>query len=161
VVARFDPRAAVEPVYRLVRCSVLPTGSEAEVLAEERRTREVFGAPDGVLCESYQCADLVGKLDGATLEAPTAQRQQALFGRLYRLFAEARIGFPASAGIDPRTGAGGLLKGELVAFEYDAEREGLTRFGTQSGHDDTVYSLAWSCEAASATVPAGYGLAFM
>lgn len=146
VCARFDVPSG-EPQFRVLRCAVLPTGAEAEVLTEDRRTRETFGEPAGLLCESYQCADLVGKLRGATLEAPTSQRQQALFGRLHRLFTERRIGFPAEAGVDPRTGAPVLLKAELVGFEYDAEREGLTKFGTQSGHDDTTYSLAWACEA--------------
>jgi len=146
VCARFDVPEG-EPVFRLVRCAVQKTGSEGEVLTEDRRTREVFGQPAAVLLESYGCSDLAGRIDGATLEHPTAQRQQGLFNRLSRLFVEGRIGFPADAGTDPRSGAGGLLKAELVAFEYDAEREGLTRFGTQSGHDDTCYSLAWSCEA--------------
>jgi len=150
VTARFDVDRDC-PLFRVVRCAVLPTGSEAEVLAEDRRTRAVFGSVAAVMVEAYQGADLAGRVNGATLEHPTTQRQQGLFGRLFRLFEEGRIGFPMDAGTDPKTGAPGLLKAELLAFEYDAERAGLTKFGTQAGaHDDTVYSLAWATEAASA-----------
>lgn len=138
-----------EPVFRVVTCEVLPTGAEREVLACDHAAREVFGEPDGVLFESYGCSDLVEKVRGAELVSPTSQRQQGLFNRLHRLMAEGRIAFPADAGTDPRTGAPGLLKSELVTFAYDCEREGATRFGTQRGaHDDTVYSLAWAVEAA-------------
>ncbi len=134
-------------IFRVLRCAVLPTGSEAEILAEHQRTVEIFGECPAIL-ETYGCSDIVEKVQGAVLGAPTAQRQQGLFGRLWRAFDETRIQFPERAGIDPKTKAGGLLKAELVAFEYDAEGGGLVRYGTQGGHDDTVYSLAWSAEAA-------------
>jgi hypothetical protein len=51
----------------------------------------------------------------------------------------------------------GLLKTQLANFEYGLAG-GLWKFGKQSGHDDTVYSLAWSCEAApsAATTIASY-----
>ena len=143
-------------VFRLLRCAVLQTGSEAEILAEYERTLEVFG-PCKALFETYGCSDIVEKIPRATLGAPTSQRQQALFGRLYRAFEEARMQFPERAGIDPKTKAGGLLKAELSAFEYDTESAVLVRYGTQSGHDDTVYSLAWALECAEggrATRPA-------
>ena len=138
VTARFQ-RQDGDTLFAVVRQDVLPTGSEAEVLQADRETREIFGEPRGMIFEYYGCSDLVEKVSGARLEAPSAQRQQGLFNRLYRLFEEERICFPEECG---------LLKEELVRFEYDAEREGLTRFGTQRGHDDTVYSLAWSLEAA-------------
>lgn len=139
-----------DPVFRVLVCGVLPTGAEREVLQADRETREVYGDDlDGVLFESYGCSDLVEKVRRAELVSPTSQRQQGLFNRLHRLMAEGRIQFPADAGADPRTGTPGLLKSELVTFAYDCEREGATKFGTQRGaHDDTVYSLAWSCEAA-------------
>lgn len=139
-------RADGDRLFRVVRCAVLPTGSEAEVLAEAARTRTIFGRPSGIIFESYGCGDLVEKVQGARLETPSAQRQQQLFNRMSRLFVEGRIGFPESAGVDPRGRRPGLLKSELVSFEYDAESV-LTRFGTQSGHDDSAYSLAWALEA--------------
>ncbi len=141
-------------VFRVLRCSVLRTGSEAEILGEHQHTLEIFG-PCKVIFEFYGCSDVAEKVPGATLGTPTAQKQQALFGRLYRAFEECRIQFPERAGIDPKTKAGGLLKSELVGFEYDAESGGLVKYGTQAGHDDTCYSLAWSMEAAD--VPAALG----
>jgi len=143
VVARIAPREG-EPTFKVLRSVALPTGSEAEVLQEWRRTLEVFGGPTEVLFESYGCEDLVEKVPGARLASPSSQHQQGLFNRLRRLFEESRIQLPADTS---------LLKEELVAFEYDAEREGLTRFGTQRGHDDTCYSLAWACEAADGGLP--------
>jgi hypothetical protein len=151
VTARFDVDGA--EFFRVLRCAVLPTGSEAEVLAEAKRTREIFGRPAQTLFEAYGCSDVVEKVQGAELASPTTQRQSGLFNRLHRLFVEGRIAFPAEAGVDPKTKTTGLLKAELVAFEYDAEREGNTRFGTQRGHDDAAYSLAWSCEAVGAARP--------
>lgn len=152
VVARFDLPDQAE-VYRVLRCTVLPTGSEAEVIEEDRRTRAIFGSPERVLFEYYGASDIVGKVRGAELVSPTLQRQATAFTRLHRLFTEGRIAFPAAAGVDPGRGTPGLLKAELLGFEYDAEREGLTRFGTQRGHDDCVYSLAWAVEAAAAAPP--------
>ena len=76
-----------------------------------------------------------------------------IFNLLARLFREGRIGFPADAGehLDSRgTLHTGLLKQELVAFEYDAERAGHTKFGTQSSHDDVVYGTTWAASAAGA-----------
>lgn len=138
-----------DPVFRVLACEVLPTGAEREVLDRAREAQEVYVEIDGCLFESYGCSDLVEKVHGAELVSPTSQRQQGLFNRLHRLLSEGRIAFPADAGRDPRTGTPGLLKSELIAFAYDCEREGATKFGTQRGaHDDTVYSLAWSCEAA-------------
>lgn len=141
-------------VFRVLRCSVLRTGSEAEILGEHQHTLEIFG-PCKAIFEFYGCSDVAEKVPGATLGTPTAQKQQALFGRLYRAFEECRIQFPERAGIDPKTQTGGLLKAELVGFEYDAESGGLVKYGTQAGHDDTCYSLAWSMEAAD--VPAALG----
>lgn len=151
VVARFEQPDG-EPVFRVVRCAVLATGAEAEVMAEYARTQAIFGTPARVMLESYGCQDIVGRIPGASLESPSAQRQQALFTRLHRVFAEGRIGFPQDAGryIDTRGRAQtGLLKAELLAAEFDCERgETLVRYCTQRGHDDAVYALAWAVEAA-------------
>lgn len=154
VVARVD-RPDEQPLFHVLRCAVLPTGAEGEVLDEARRTSSIFGNPQRIIFESYGCSDIVEKVARAELAAPTSQRQQTLFNRLYRLFNEGRIMFPEEAGVE-RTDHGampGLLKRELLGFEYDAEKASnssgtVTRFGTQAGHDDTCYSLAWAVEAA-------------
>jgi len=151
VTARFDLPDGRQ-VYRVGLCRVLPTGAEGEVLECDRTTREIFGSATAHF-ESYGCSDVVEKVRGAELCSPTPQRQAGLFNTLYRLFRERRLGFPALAGVDPQKRTPGLLKQELIGFEYDAERGAqgggtLTRFGTQRGHDDTCYSLAWSIEAA-------------
>jgi len=143
------------PIFRLVRCVVFPTGSEAEVLAEHRKTEDIFGTAKAKLFESWGCGDIVEKVYGAELVSPTDVRQAGLFSRLHRLFQEGRFKFPPLAGRDPATGTGGLLKSELLGAEYDAERGGRdgdakVKFCTQRGHDDTVYSVAWATEAADA-----------
>lgn len=159
VTARFD-RESSEPLFITPACWVLPTGAEAEVLDCDRRTRAIFGTPGAHHFESYGCSDVVEKVRGAELCSPTNPRQASLYNTLYRLFRERRIGFAEKAGMDPAKGIPGLLKAELIQFEYSAERGGqdggaLTRFGTQKGHDDTCYSLAWSVEAAAASRAGG------
>ena len=161
-VARFDLRQRLQiarggddegeapwDVYRVVMCEVLPTGSEAEVLAVGRRTTEIFGRPDGTIFEMFGCSDLVEKFRdwGPDLEAMSATRKRRLFTRMWRGFAEGRIAFPAGAGVNPVDQVPGLLKAELVDFEYQCEG-GVesTRYGTQTGHDDTVDSLGWAIE---------------
>jgi len=152
VVARHRPPGA-DSMFAVVLVETLPTGSEAEVLAAWQKTERIVGRPGDIIFETYGCSDLVVKVPRARLETPTAQAQQGLFNRLYRLFEEARIRFPKEAGVD---GYSGLLKEELIAFSYDAEGQGLTRFGTQTGaHDDHVYSLAWGVEAAAAAPTTG------
>jgi hypothetical protein len=151
VVARLESPGS-EAVFRVVRCAVLPRGSEAEVLAEVRRTEAVFGRPSEIRLERYDCSDLVGKVRGATLEAIGSQVKQRLCQRVSRLFEEGRMGFPADAGSwrDERGRQwSGMLKAELVGFEYEMAH-GDARFGTQRGHDDCVLSLAWAVEAAAA-----------
>ena len=138
VVARFQPPNG-ECVFRVVGQWVLPTGSEAEILDCDHRTREIFGPPAALFFEAYNSGDIWQKCQGATLEAPSTQRQQGLFNRLARLFREGRFGYSRRFS---------LLKAQLIRFEYDAESGPMLRFGSQSGHDDTVYSLAWACEAA-------------
>jgi hypothetical protein len=148
VTARYVPDDGRPHQYRVVMVCVMLTGEEGEVLAAWRRTLEIFGEPDGILFEQYGCSDIVAKVDGAQLAAPTTQRQQQLFNRFWRAVGEGRYGFPEEAGWDHAEQRGGLLKGELIEFEHVCERgEGSTRYGTQSGHDDTVYSGAWSLEA--------------
>ena len=154
VVAMFTGEALEEPLFRVVMCRVLPTGCEAEVLNAAQDTEAVFGHPAATLFEQYGCGDIVERVRGAELVSPTNPRQATLFNRLTRLLREGRLGFPAGAGLDHNTGTGGLLKSELINVEYDCERGGadgtvLTRWCTQRGHDDTVYSVAWAAEAAA------------
>ena len=130
-----------EPVFIVLFEDALPTGSETEVVDWFQRAHQVIGRePYPVYLESYNASDLVNRVRFARLEAPTTQRQQALFHRLHRLLAEGRLWLPTDA---PQ------LKEQLVRFEYDCDRGGLPKFGTQSGHDDHVYALAWSVGAAA------------
>jgi len=151
VVAKVVPPRADqgEPQYHVLRCSVLPTGAEAEILAEAADTAAVFGHGPRIMCESYNCSDIVEKLAGAELGVPTTQTQQRLFNRLYRAITDGRLTYPAGIGESAAHGARDILRRELLAFEHDLERASLPKFGTQRGeHDDAVYSLAWACEAA-------------
>lgn len=136
VCARFSQRQG--DVFRIARVSVLPTGSEAEILEEQRRTEAIFGRPRRSLFESYNASDVVEKVPGATLETASSLRQADLFSRMHRLLQEGRLAFPEECA---------LLKEELVAAEYSCER-GTTRYCTQRGHDDTVYGAAWALAAA-------------
>lgn len=136
--------ANAEDEFRVVYQKVLPTGSEAEILATDEWTRAIFGKPDKQLFEYYNCSDVVDKVKGAELGNATSQEQQKLFNRMARIVREWRFAFPEECD---------LLKQELIAFEYDAEREGATKFGTQKGHDDCAYSLAWSLEASDISRP--------
>ena len=136
--------ATLEDLYRIVMVAVLETGSEGEILEVDRQTREVFGTPRKLYFEAYNCSDIVEKCQGATLEDPTTGRQNAIYSHLARLFLEGRIWFPAECH---------LLKQELIGFEYDAERGGHAKFGTQSGHDDTMYSAAWAVDACGISKP--------
>lgn len=148
-VARLDLPGR-EPVFRVVQCDVLPTGSEAEVLAAWARTQNIFGGWGmKVLMETYGCSDLREKIAHAELVSPTSAAQQVWFNTLYRLFDEGRLGFPRDAGRNPKTRAGGLLRDELGNFQHDCPQTGLVRFGTQPGFDDAVYSLAIAVQAAS------------
>ncbi len=154
VVAKVTPARADrgEPVYHVVRCSILPTGAEAEILEEAAETAAIFGHGTRIICETYGCSDIVEKLAGAELGTPTSQTQQKLFNRLYRAIADHRFTYHQGAGTSLTHHARDTLRSELLAFEHDVERAGLPRFGTQSGHDDTVYSVAWACEAAERPV---------
>ena len=126
-----------EDEFRVVYQDVMATGSEAEVLAADERTQAIFGRPAAGLFEYYNCSDVVEKVRWAELGSPSSQQQQRLFNRLARLFREGRFAFPEECD---------LLKAELISFEYDAEKLGLTKFGTQGSSDDAVYSLAWSAD---------------
>ncbi len=145
VVARFTPPEG-EALFRVVGQEILPTGAEAEILACDRRTREIFGQPDALHFEAYNCSDIVDKCRGATLESPSAQRQQGLFSRLARLFVEGRIAF---------SNRFQLFKEQLINFQYDAESGNMLKFGSQRGHDDSVYSAAWGTEAADSQPDSG------
>lgn len=134
----FTVCARLGSLYRILVSAILDTGSEAEILEVDKQTREVFGNPRRLYFESYGCSDVVEKCRGATLESPTTGRQNQIYSHLARLFIEERIWFPAECD---------LLKQELIAFEYDAERAGQTRFGTQSGHDDTIYAASFAVDA--------------
>lgn len=126
--------------YYVLACSVLPTGSEGEVLAEARRTRDVCG-PHRRICEAYQSADLAGRLN-AELRHATAQAQARLFGRLHRLMAEGRLKWPKGP-------EGDILRRQVTAFTVDTS-SAQPRFsgGTGAGVDDVVYALGWALEAA-------------
>jgi len=136
VVARFLPHGR-EPVFGVVRQVVFPTGSEAEIIGEHAQTLAIFGRIHGCLFEQYGCSDVVEKVRVAELVAPTSQRQAGAFNRLHRLLTEGRLWLSADHE---------LLRSELLTFGYSCERGGIAKFGTQSGHDDTVYSLVWAVE---------------
>jgi hypothetical protein len=135
------------PLLVVCDCLTLETGSEAEVLAADRWTRDIYGPPDRVVMEAYGCSDLVGKVRDAVIDHPTPQTQQLIFNRLYRAFRERRVWYPAHVGREPKSGTTGLLKAELLNLEYEMGTN-MLRFGTQSGHDDHPYSLAWAAHAA-------------
>lgn len=144
--------------------TVLPTGSEAEILEADADTIAVFGYPTRKHLEFYNCGDIVGKLQGAQLVTPTPGAQQQWFSSLARRFVAGRIRIPRSAG-EHKDARGrwtrDIFKAELLAFEYDAERQRgatVTRFGTQAGNDDTCYSLAIAHDALPAA-PIGLGIA--
>ena len=128
---------APDPVFVVARQVIFPTGSESEILAEHETTRTIFGRIHGCLFESYGCSDVVEKVREAELISPTSQRQAVAFNRLHRLATEGRL--LLSPDHDH-------LRSELLTFGYSCERGGVARFGTQSGHDDTCYSLAWAVE---------------
>lgn len=147
-VARFsDPQRVFPAQYRVLRVDVFRTGAEAEILSAFRDLREMTGSSPGIIMEAYGCSDLADKVKGASLEAPTPRRQHQMFTALWRALNERRLAYPELAGRDHRKERDGLLKSELVGFEYGYGTAGLMRYGTQSGHDDTVYSLAWALEA--------------
>lgn len=141
-----------EPIFRVVMVEVLPTGAESEVMECDRKTRAIFGDPGALHFEYFGCSDLVEKVRRTELRNPTPSEQNTNFNFLARLFREGRFGFPEDAG-EYRDRHGhlltGLLKQELVAFEYDAQKAGLTRFGTQGGHDDSVYGTGLATSAAA------------
>jgi len=126
--------------FYVLACSVLPTGSEGEVLAEARRTRDVCG-PHRRIIEAYQSADIAGRLN-AELRHATSQAQSVLFGRLHRLMAEGRLKWP-------RGPEGDILRRQVTAFTVDTS-SAQPRFSGGSGAavDDAVYALGWALEAA-------------
>ena len=136
------------PLIVVPDCETLPTGHEVEVLDRARRSREVYGEPDIVTMEYYGCSDLLGKLPRSKTEQPNPQAQQRIFNRLFRALREGRMIFPAGAGVSPTDGTTGLLKAELIGMEYEMGAT-LPKFGTQAGHDDHAYSLAWAADAAA------------
>jgi hypothetical protein len=123
------------PFYMVTRETVFPTGSEAE----DARTRGIFGDRGlRVMIEKYNADDLRGKVRGASLEAPSAQRQQGLFTRLSLALREGRLALPSDAP--------GLVD-ELLAMQVSYGTQ-LAHFEGRAGlHDDRVYALAWSLEA--------------
>jgi hypothetical protein len=142
-----EPPGGLGSIYRQVMCDVMPTGSEAEVLEARDRTIEIFGPPDVGSFESYGCSDVVEKVEKAELVVPTIPRQRAMFNTFGRLLKEGRFGFAEDAGWDRENERSGMLKTELIGFEYDARSGGALRFGTQSGlHDDTIYSAGWTID---------------
>jgi len=128
-----------DPQFRIMRVDVLATGAEREVLEVEQLTREIFGRPVATFLDQYNTADLADKLEGGAEQIPQSpQRQQGQFGLMTRLLQERRLRYPRHAGKLPnRTG---LLHEEMSSFEIDTSGGALVRWGTQKGHDDTVYA---------------------
>lgn len=146
-VARWDLPGGL--LFALVRCAVLPTGAESEVLQAVRVSASIFGQPARIYLEAYQCADLEHKIGGARLQHATIQRQQDLFPPLFHALRDGRFVYPESAGVNPTTGTPGLFKSELLSFEADVTGPAENvRWGTQRGHDDTMYSAGWAMCAA-------------
>jgi len=144
--------------YRALRQWVFRTGSRSEIIAAFGDLKVLCGPLSfTTIMETFACSDLVEDVHDASLASPSNPVQRQMFNELYGLFKEGRIGYPSGMGFDPVKEQAGLLKTQLANFEYGLAG-GLWKFGKQSGHDDTVYSLAWSCEAApsAATTIASY-----
>jgi len=135
------------PVLWLVGLDVMPTGSEAEVLASIGRTWQVWG-PTPAIFEAYQAADLAHKC-GADLRHASGPAQSALFGYLHRLATAGRLRFPDGP-------EGDLLAHQLAQFRVDTSTAVPTFSGGKGkGVDDTVYALGWAAEKAREQVDAG------
>jgi len=154
-VARFASPDYPAPIYRIIGHEVFLTGAEVEILEIVRNWEAIYGRPSGILFEQYNCSDIVEKVRGAELIPPTNMRQRQIFNELHRIFWENRFGFPENCGWDYKNQTNGLLKSELLGFEYGMNSNGNIRYGTQKGHDDTIYSLAWAIEAVPGTIRTG------
>ena len=66
ITARVTEEGNEESHFQVLRQTILPTGAEAEVLAEYNECRQIFGRFPSIL-ESYQSADLVDKISGRDL----------------------------------------------------------------------------------------------
>jgi len=121
----------------VVECNVLPTGSEAEVMAARAATERLVGQPPAVAVEVYQAADLARRL-GAQVISPSPPRQAEQFTRLGRLLSEHLLVIPADAE---------LLLRQLAGFGVDTSTQ-PPRFGKKvnGNGDDAVYALAMACE---------------
>jgi len=135
------------PVLWLVGLDVMPTGSEAEVLASVGRTWSNWG-PTPAVFEAYQSADLAHKC-GADLRHASGPAQVGLFAYVHRLATAGRLKFPAGP-------EGDLLAHQLGQFRVDTSTA-IPSFsgGKGKGVDDTVYALAWAAEKAREQCDAG------
>lgn len=135
------------PVLWVVSLDVMPTGSEAEVLASVGRTWSIWG-PTPAIFEAYQSADLAHKC-GADLRHASGPAQSALFGYVHRLAAAGRLRFPSGP-------EGDLLAHQLAQFRVDTS-SAIPSFSGGKGKkvDDAVYALAWAAEKAREQVDAG------
>ena len=135
------------PVLWLVGLDVMPTGSEAEVLASVGRTWSIWG-PTPAIFEAYQSADLAHKC-GADLRHASGPAQSSLFGYLHRLATAGRLRFPDGP-------EGDLLAHQLAQFRVDTSTAVPTFSGGKGkGVDDTVYALGWAAEKAREQCDAG------
>ena len=130
--------AAWEKHFYVLIQEIMATGAEQEVLAAYGRSQALFGWHPSIL-EVYQCADLVGRIEGAELGNPTSQTQNRLFSRLSRAAREHRLHGDARHE---------TLRRQMFEFEIDTSGA-QPKYGTPgTAVDDAVYSLVWSCEAA-------------
>ncbi len=122
----------------LVQHEWSPTGGESEVLGWWRKACFLVGGYPATICEAYQCGDIVGKIQNATLGSPTTQGQQILFGNLTAAIGEGRLHI---------SGECSGLRAEMDAFKVNTEGP-LCKWSAPSGkHDDRMYGLAWSASA--------------
>lgn len=135
------------PVLWLIALDVMPTGSEAEVLASVGRTWQCWG-PVPSIFEAYQSADLAAKV-GAELRHASGPAQVGLFAYVHRLATAGRLRFPAGP-------QGDLLAHQLGEFRVDTSGP-IPSFsgGKGNGVDDAVYALAWAAEKAREQCDAG------
>ena len=135
------------PVLWVVALDVMPTGSEAEVLASVGRTWSIWG-PTPSIFEAYQAADLAHKC-GADLRHASGPAQSSLFGYVHRLATAGRLRFPSGP-------EGDLLAHQLTQFRVDTSTAIPTFSGGKGkGVDDTCYALGWACEKAREQCDAG------
>ena len=109
---------------------------------------------DNLTLEDYQAMDIepwcIEQNIPVELIAASNNRQNAMFPELHRIVKENRLHFPKD--LDK-------LADEMKAFQYIELGNGKYSFGASGhGHDDRVYSLAWSIYSLRKEVMANYVL---